>query len=150
MLTSYALSRPATARFRSDFDRIFEDFFGPRPFAALAPEWAGAAYPAVNIREDAENVQVEFELPGVPSGAFELTVVGNELTLKGHRAAEAREGAIYHRQERETGAFARTLQLPCEIDPDHVQATLKNGVLKITLPKARNAKPRKITVQKAG
>jgi HSP20 family protein len=78
---------------------------------------------------------------------LEVYVQGGELTIKGERKSAGSEGAVYHRQERGLGAFARVLRLPMEVKAEAVKAALKNGVLTITLPKAEAAKPRKIEVQ---
>jgi len=77
----------------------------------------------------------------------EVLVNGDELTIKGQRkAAEAKEQS-FHRQERVIGNFSRTVTLPFDVDAEKVQATLKDGVLRITLPKAASARPRKIEVK---
>jgi HSP20 family protein len=79
---------------------------------------------------------------------LEISVVGDTLTLRGVRAPEKLgEGENYHRRERGSGRFTRALQLPFRIEADEVSATLKNGVLNITLPRAQADRPRKIQVK---
>lgn len=107
----------------------------------------GRAFPALNIWEEGDRLLTEAELPGMGMDDIELFVVGNELTIKGQRQPMAEEAANFHRRERVVGEFSRTVTLPVEIDADKVEASLKNGVLTITLPKAEAARPRKISVR---
>lgn len=130
----------------NDVDRLFgrmcEDL--PRVHAG----WdSHRAYPAVNIWEDEDNVYAEAELPGIKMEDIEVSVVGNELTLKGERKQDDAIKGNYHRQERGVGGFTRVLQLPIDIDTQKVEATLRNGVLLITLPKTAAARPRKVEVR---
>lgn len=105
------------------------------------------AFPALNIWEDGDHLFAEAELPGMGMDDIELFVVGSELTIKGQRKAMDDQNANYHRRERGVGEFCRTVTLPVEIDANKVEATLKNGVLTIALPKAEAARPRKISVR---
>jgi HSP20 family protein len=105
------------------------------------------AFPALNIWEDGDNLNAEAELPGLTMDQVEVYVVGNELTIRGQRHATADAKHEFHRRERGAGEFARTVTLPFEIDAQKVEATLRNGILNITLPKAEAAKPRKIAVK---
>ncbi len=107
------------------------------------------AFPAMNVWEDAEHIYVEAEIPAVSREGLEIYASGNELTIKGQRKTLEGENLTYHRRERDIGEFSRTITLPVEIDSDRVKATLTDGVLLITLPKAEEAKVRKIAV-KAG
>jgi HSP20 family protein len=108
----------------------------------------GGGYPAVNIWEDGDNVTVEAELPGVDQNTLDILVTGdNQLTIKGERKPPVPEKGVWHRQERSFGQFTRSLTLPFEVDRDHVDARLENGVLILKLAKHYNAKPRKINVK---
>jgi HSP20 family protein len=90
---------------------------------------------------------VTAELPGVTVEDINISVTGDTLTLTGTRQrAEMAEGNTYHRQERGYGQFSRSLQLPFRIDANGVEATFRNGVLSITLPRAEEDKPKKINV----
>jgi HSP20 family protein len=131
-------------RFQAEMDRLFESFgLGDGGWPRLA-----AAYPAVNVWEDGEHVYVEAELPGMELNDLEIYVTGgNLLTIKGERKQPQIEKGVWHRQERGFGAFARTLELPVEVDADKVEARLCHGVLTITLPKVEAAKPRRIAVK---
>jgi HSP20 family protein len=123
------------------FGNMFEDALGSRGYAAT--------YPGLNIWEDGDTAYVEAELPGMTLNDVEVTVTGNQLTLKGERKIADPDGGTLRRRERSQGAFARTLTLPWEVDTEHVEATLHDGVLTIKLPKSESAKPRKVKVQAA-
>ncbi len=129
---------------RREFDRVVDEFFAPAQSAWQRLGVAG--YPSLNIWEDADVLYAEAELPGVRHEDLDLTVVGNQLTLKGRRTPAAPESGTFHRRERAVGDFTRTVVLPYEVDAEHVEASLVNGVLKLSLPKSSAAKPRKINV----
>ena len=134
---------------RDEMDRLFNGFFPAAVRAANAVN--GRSVPAVNVWENGDNLFAEAEVPGLKSEQIDVSVVGNELTIKGERpaaenAGEEKPAEKYHRRERGLGAFARVIQLSSEVDADKVSAKLENGVLLITLPKAEKAKPRKIQV----
>ena len=131
----------------TDLSRLQEQM--NRTFSRLgAHERAAApAYPSLNLWQDGDYVYVESELPGLKLGDLEIVVTGgNQLSIKGQREAALPGSAVWHRQERGYGQFSRLVQLPIDVDADHVAATLKNGVLTIKLPKHAEAKPRKIAV----
>jgi len=111
-------------------------------------DWnASRGFPAVNLWEDDEAIRAEAELPGLNMNDIEVLVVGDELTIKGRRTSPENKDFTYHRRERGTGEFSRTLTLPYPVNADRVEATLKNGVMTLILPKAETARPRKITVK---
>ena len=111
---------------------------------------APAAYPALNLWDDGENFYAEAELPGFKIEDIDLAVAGSELQIRGRRESGSKEGWAVHRRERSSCEFARAVVFPGEIDQDRVEAALKDGVLRITLPKAPTAKPRKIEVKLLG
>jgi HSP20 family protein len=135
---------PHLSQLRHEVDRLFDDYFAPA--AARAGVRVGA-FPAVNLWEKQNELIAEAELPGVKSEDLEVTVVGDELTIKGRRATSHDESATYHRRERGVGDFVRVVHLPVEIDADRVEAALADGVLRVTLPKAAAATPRKIEIR---
>ena len=148
MLIRRTFTTNPLARVRSEMDRVFEDWFDRGlptvPFEALRL----ASFPAVNIREDAGAFHLEAELPGMTINDIHLSVLGNQLTIKGERTCESNDDNVhYHRRERRTGSFERALHLPVEVDAENVKATLADGVLTITMPKAEAALPRKIEVK---
>ncbi len=144
MLRSELTPRSAFSELRREMDRLFDGYLG-----ANGPTGRPAAYPALNVWEHEDDLYAEAELPGVPMDAVEIYVVGNELTLKGQRKSACDDGGTCHRQERGTGAFARTVTLPVDIDAQKVEASLSNGVLTIKLPKAEAARPKKIEIKTA-
>lgn len=124
------------------FDRLFQTAARP-----LFDEPTLRPFPALNVWEDGDRLMAEAELPGLRLEDIELLVIGNELTIKGQRPKTAEAKGSIHRQERGVGEFTRTITLPVEIDAEKVEATLKNGVLTVVLPKADPAKARKIAVR---
>jgi HSP20 family protein len=103
--------------------------------------------PAVDILETPEAYEVKAELPGIPKEDVHISVENNILTLKGERKFEKDESKEnYHRIERTYGAFARSFNLPTRVDHDRVQARFDNGVLTISVPKAAEAKPKRIEI----
>jgi HSP20 family protein len=129
---------------RDEMDRLLTGFYGQ------APDWTPPGLvrgqPAVNVWETEDAVMVESEVPGLKNEQLDISVVGDELVLKIERPAEPEEGVTYHRRERPIGSFTRIVDLPTQVDPNRVQAQLRDGVLTISLPKAEAAKPRKINV----
>lgn len=114
-----------------------------------APERAGApvAAPVFNIWADDSGAVLTSELPGVRLEELDITVSGKSITVKGTRdGEEVGEKARRARNERPAGAFERSFQLGFQVDASRVEAKLANGVLEVTLPRAENDKPRKITV----
>lgn len=107
-----------------------------------------AAHPALNVWTSDEGAHLEAELPGVTASDIELTVHGDTLTLRGNRAApQAQDGVTLHRQERWHGSFLRTVQLPFRGDSDKAQATFKDGVLNVFVPRAKEDRPTRIAVK---
>jgi len=136
---------PTPARLlRREMNDLFSGLLGD----LAVPAWfdAGRGRPAVNIWETPETVHAELELPGVAAENVDVSVVGDELTIKIERPELEQEGVTYHRRERGVGSFTRVLRLPCEVDADKVEAELRRGVLTISLTKAETARPRKIPV----
>ena len=120
-------------------NREFNRFFG----GERAPSSHG-----FNVWEDENSVFVETDLPGVSEEKISLTVKeGNVLTLEAVRESPASENAVWHRQERPFGTLSRSLTLPVLVDADKVEATLTDGVLRLTLPKSEAVKPRTIAVK---
>ncbi len=130
-------------RLRREMNRLFSDW----PWRT---RWATApSYPAMNVWMDENGAVLTAELPGVQLDDIDITIEEDTLTLRGERKPDEVEGVTYHRQERRFGSFLRTFRLPFRVDADQVEATFKDGVLNIVLPRAEEDKPKKITV-KAG
>jgi HSP20 family protein len=106
------------------------------------------AFPALNVWEDEGNLYVESELPGYTLDKLEISTLGDELSIAGLGVVPEAENVAYLRQERWRGRpFKRSLRIGVPFESQNVQATLKNGVLTIRLPKATAAKARKIEVK---
>ncbi len=132
---------------RQEMDRLWSGLLANVPDGP----WSGLVrgQPAVNVWEKDDSLMVEMELPGLKNDELEVSVVGDELSIKVRRAEPQQEGLTYHRRERPVGEFARILRLPVEVEAEHVDAELRDGVLSIKLPKAERARPRKISVVSA-
>ncbi len=105
--------------------------------------------PAMNAWQDEDNLYVEAELPGIPLENIDISVERDELSIHARRESDSSNDRTYHRRERVAGEFTRTISLPVPVDADKTEATLNNGILTIVLPKAAEAKPRKIAVKTA-
>jgi HSP20 family protein len=139
---------------RHEVNRAFEDFgFRTEPFSrsAFLPGRAARRYPLINLHEDRDQVYVEALAPGVDPASLQLTVVRNTLTITGEKRRVSGEvkPEAFHRSERATGKFVRSIELPVEVDENTVKADYKNGLLVVTLPKAEKARPKQINVQVA-
>ncbi|MFM7414163.1 MAG: Hsp20/alpha crystallin family protein [Planctomycetota bacterium] len=142
---------------RDELDRFWTTLTAAPPLHGWGVRPADGVFPAVNVRESAEAVTVEAELPGLDAGDVDITVAGDELVLKGSRPAAAATGGdgepaphervTGHRRERGTGAFERRIPLPVAVDAGGVAARLVDGVLTITCPKAAECQPRKVEVR---
>jgi len=106
-------------------------------------------YPALNVSEDAASVYVRAELPGVKADDLAITMENDTLTIAGGRAmpVEDEDRVSYHRRERDWGEFRRSLTVPVRVDPDHVEARYRDGILTVKLAKAPDARPKQITVR---
>jgi len=104
--------------------------------------------PAVDMTENQESVEILVEIPGIELKDLDLSITGNVLTLKGEKKLDRKErdGGLV-RQEIWEGTFQRTLSLPDSVDGAQAQAELKDGILKIILPKKEEAKPKQISVR---
>ncbi len=110
---------------------------------------ARLAWPPTNVFETREAFVVKADVPGLSDADVSVSVEDDALVVRGERKAEVPAGYRVHLREREPVAFTRKLPLPARVDADAVTATLEHGVLTITLPKAREALPRQITVKAA-
>ncbi len=110
--------------------------------------WGSApSYPAINVWTNEDSAVVSAELPGIEPGEIDISVEDDALTVRGERRPDEEEGATYHRRERRYGSFVRTFRLPFRVAADQVEATFKNGVLNIVLPRAEEERPKKISVR---
>jgi HSP20 family protein len=123
---------------QNDMNRMFDDFFsrsfGMRPFG-FDEGWK-QFQPRIDVVDDEKEVKVTAELPGLDEKDIELTLNQNLLQISGEKKVETEDkGQNYYRMERSYGSFRRSVQLPAEVDTEHVEAIFKKGVLTIVLPK---------------
>jgi len=131
-------------RMHREMNRLLSAY---RPLLGTAQRSVGV-YPPMNIYDDGESYIVWAEVPGMDPKSIDITVTGDTLRLEGERVfPELPEGASYHRREREAGRFRRSMTLPDLVDSSKVKASYKHGVLEILLPRAEQAKQRKVEIQ---
>ncbi len=134
---------------RSEFDRLHQEV--NKLFNLFAPgtdPFISRVYPAVNLTEEGNNLYIRAELPGVNPESLDISAAEGKLMISGERKIEMEdEKTSYHRREREAGFFRRTVALPLKVDSGKISASMKNGILTITLPKSEEAIPRKIAVK---
>lgn len=107
-------------------------------------------YPLMNVWTAKEGIVIDAELPGADPEDVDIAVQGDELTLSGKvNVADPAEGETYHRRERPAGEFTRTLQLPFRAEANAVTASYRNGVLRVTVPRSEEEKPKKIAIEAA-
>jgi HSP20 family protein len=130
---------------RRRLDRVWEDF---EPVdGSPTVTWDTASWPRVNVYDEGTNLIIEAEVPGINQKDLRLTVNESTITLEGERKSDAPEGYSVHRQERGAFRFSRSFTLPVKTDSERCEATVKNGVLVVKLPKAKEAQPRQIEVR---
>ena len=126
---------------RNEIDRLFADFF-ERPSGDF-----GRFTPPADLYETDEAYNVEMELPGFSRDDINVTIEQGMLTISGRRAREeSSENENYHLRERSIGRFSRSFSLPASIEANDVEARFEEGLLKVNLPKAEEARTRKIEV----
>lgn len=131
-------------RFRRDFDDLFDRFFG----GAAPSTWQSAAAPKIESFVEAGNMIVRVDLPGVDSNDVEVSVTGDDLTIRGVRkASEERKGRDFIHREVAYGSFERSLTLPKGIKTEDIRASYQNGVLELTIPIPKESATRKVPIQ---
>lgn len=106
------------------------------------------AYPLMNVWSSGDGIVIDAELPGVEAKDVDVSVMGDQLTIHGKvNADEEPEGEVFHRRERPAGEFTRTLQLPFRADAGGVKANYRNGLLRLTVPRSEEEKPKKIQIE---
>jgi len=129
---------------QDEINRLFDGVRSPEPRGLFDRAFS----PAVDVMEHGDRFEVLCDLPGVELRDIETSISANVLTIKGERRDhEASENGAVYRTDRRSGKFQRTIQLPLPVNAADVEATLKDGVLRIVLPKQEELKPRQITVK---
>ncbi|WP_417383357.1 Hsp20/alpha crystallin family protein [Gimesia sp.] len=148
----------------SRFSQDLSNFMGRAPFLAFRNEmdhllnrfsddfgngWLTQGYAAtLDLSETNNHIEVRMDVPGIQPEEIDVEVSGNLLRITGERKEENEEkGKMFHRMERRSGRFSRSVTLPCEVQEDQVEASCENGVLTISLPKCESVKPHKINVK---
>lgn len=146
MLRTWNLVVPTFPTLRREMEELLSELPDVFPRLTLS---GGRILPSMNLWEDAEHIYAEAELPGFAKDEIEIHVKDDELTLRGKRKVVERPGATLLRQERGAVEFERTIALPVTVESEAVEATLRDGVLTITMPKTKAARTRKIEVRSA-
>jgi len=127
-------------------DRVFEDAVGGPWNGGTLPFYADT-WPRANLIDAGSTLMLTAEVPGLSEKDIKLTLNQEVLTISGERKVVPPDGYSAHRQERGSVSFARSFALPCRIDADRTSASVKNGILTVTLEKAADAMPRQIAVK---
>ena len=140
-------SRGPLSTLRHEMDDLFESFFGEPGY----PVGTEAMIPCLDVSETDNTVEIKTDLPGVKAEEVNIEIRDNLLTISGEHSeekeSEGGNGRKYHRVERRTGSFSRSVRLPCDVQQDKVDAELKDGVLTLTMPKAEEARAHRIPVK---
>jgi HSP20 family protein len=149
---------------RRQMDRVWEDVDGSWNIARTGtPALSGRSWPRFNVHDAGTNLIVTADVPGLSEKDIAITLEDGVLSIadersyssasgtrgeprSGERKTRAPEGYVVHRRERAAHRFARAIALPLKVDPERTSATVKDGVLTITLAKTPEARPRQITV----
>jgi len=145
--------RDALLDLRQEMNQLFDDFF-QRPFE-MSPfrgesSLAGDFIPQMDVTETDKEIKISAELPGMEAEDIDISMTGNRLTLKGEKREEKEEkGERFYRSERSYGSFQRSIPLPEKVQEEEIEATYKNGVLNVNLPKSPGARKgtQKIEIQ---
>ena len=133
---------------RDAIDGLFDESF-LSPFAEWSLLRGERQAFALDVYETDEALVVEASLPGFSPEQIDVSVVGSTLSIKGEvkKDEEREEKGRYHYRERSISSFERAIALPAEVDAGQAEAGFENGVLKLTLPKVEEAKPKRIEVK---
>ena len=124
-------------------DRVLDEMLS-HPFKTGA---CNSAFPYINVTEFKDEIQVLAEVPGVPKDGIKLAFHDGVLTISGERKAPESENGTWLRNEIAYGSFTRSIELPDRVNIEKVNAEYSNGVLRVTLPKLEEAKPREISIR---
>ena len=123
---------------RSHFDRMFDEFADGRERA-----WT----PAIDVVRENGNLVVRADVPGITPDEVKIEVEDDILTVSGgHEEAHEQTEQHYVRRERRYGSFMRSMALPAGVDPKHIKARTKDGVVEVTIPLPKEAKKQKVTI----
>jgi HSP20 family protein len=137
---------PSMTALQREMNQLFDEFL-TRSWGAPLSRFEGRFTPRVNVEERDDEIEITAELPGMEAEDVDLTLTDDALTISGEKREEKEEErGNYHYMERSYGSFRRSIPLPGAVDADEVDATFKNGVLTITMPKVAAKGQKKISV----
>jgi HSP20 family protein len=129
-----------------EMNKLFDLSYAGTPWQdtnLLASEWA----PAIDVYDSKDNILVKAELPGLKKDEIDVSIQDNQLVIKGEKKKDTEvKEEDYYKTERFYGSFYRSIQLPSAVKEEKVEAKYENGVLKLTLPKKEESKPKQVTV----
>ena len=105
-------------------------------------------FPLINMWGNENEVILEAELPGIDPEKLNIHALEDMISIEGKRDEDIEKEMNFHRQERRMGSFKRVFQLPYQVEPEKVEAKYEKGILRITLPRSEENKPKKISVSK--
>lgn len=147
MFSSVYSENPLLAQFRR-LEEELDEIFG------AATHWTGGirssppgSFPAINVGGNEDNVTVYLFAPGIDPKKLEISIQQNVLTVSGMREVPRDDETTYYRQERFGGEFRRVLSLPDDVDSEKVDASYRDGIVKITVRRRESAKPRQIAIR---
>ena len=123
--------------------------FGARhgfPRTAFLPGISARHFPMINVASDDQKIVIEALAPGLDTDSLKVQALANRVTISGEKAKLNVEAEKFHRNERSTGKFSRTIELSTQIDPEKVTAEYTKGILTVTLPKAEKAKAHNVAI----
>jgi HSP20 family protein len=133
---------------RRRMDRVWDDSDPSWQGMTSSPgAFSASLFPRVNVYDGGANLVLKADVPGLSERDVEVTLNEGGLAISGERSVAPPPGYSAHRQERSHVKFSRSLELPCKVNPEQTTATVKDGVLTITLAKAAEAQPRQISVR---
>ena len=133
-----------------EFDRVFDDLFTDRWMMPFMPRMtmAGAKVPRVDITDEGDHLLIVADMPGVPKEAVEVEVHDRRLSIHSSVSEETKdEGKDYIRRERRQSAWSRDFALPEGVKDDAIEASMRDGVLRVKVPKAKAEEPKKVQVK---
>ena len=137
-------------RLQRRMDDFIDKPFGLDWFAPKRIFESHGLYPHLDVRDEKKKIIVEAEMPGLEPNDIDVSLDGRLLTIRGEKRKEKEDKTDrYHHFERSYGRYHRTVELPAEVDPSHVDASYKRGVLKIELKKTKESEARRIEVKAA-
>lgn len=126
---------------RRQMEGEFEDPFGQ------GAHRLNAGFPRANLFDAGSELVVQTDVPGLSEKDVQVTLNEGILTVRGERRVEAPKGYSAHRRERSAYTFSRSFSLPCPVNPEQAKATVRDGVLTVSVAKAAEAQPKQIAVK---